>query len=337
MRLDHSFTVPVGIDEAWRVLLDVPRVAPCMPGATLTEFDGEAFTGTVKVKVGPIVLTYTGKGRFVERDEEAHRVVMEASGRDTRAAGTASATVTAVLVADGDQTRVDVATDLVVTGRPAQFGRGMLADVGGRLVGQFADCLASEIASPTVDAPPPTAPNSLPEPTSSSPTSTSPAASSPAASSAAASSAAAGGLEAASAGSTVPAAGSTSSDVASSDVALPDVASSGDAGSGGASADAASAGAAGLGGVSAGGAASGGAASGDAASGRAASGGAEPGGGAVAAGGVGPVPVRPQREAEPIDLLKLSAGTRTARYAGLVGLAAVAAVATWLVIRSLRG
>lgn len=153
MRLDHSFTVPVPVDEAWGVLLDVPRVAPCMPGATLTDFDGDEFTGTVKVKVGPIVLTYSGKGRFVERDEAARRVVVEASGRDTRAAGTASATVTATLKPEGDSTQVEVATDLSVTGKPAQFGRGMLADVGGRLVGQFADCLATELAAP----PPPPA------------------------------------------------------------------------------------------------------------------------------------------------------------------------------------
>ncbi|MGN9913049.1 SRPBCC family protein [Phytohabitans sp. LJ34] len=148
MKLDHSFTVPVPVDEAWRVLLDVPRVAPCMPGATLTDFDGEAFTGTVKVKVGPIVLTYTGKGRFVERDEAARRVVVEASGRDTRASGTAAATVTATLEPEGDATRVEVTTDLTVTGKPAQFGRGMLSDVGGRLIGQFADCLAAELATP---------------------------------------------------------------------------------------------------------------------------------------------------------------------------------------------
>ncbi|GFJ88166.1 SRPBCC family protein [Phytohabitans rumicis] len=152
MRLDHQFTVPAKVDEAWQVLLDVPRVAPCMPGATLTDFDGEHFTGTVKVKVGPIVLTYTGKGRFVERDEAAHRVVVEASGRDTRAAGTAAATVTAVLVPDGDATRVEVTTDLTVTGKPAQFGRGMLADVGGRLLGRFADCLAQELSTPAVPA-----------------------------------------------------------------------------------------------------------------------------------------------------------------------------------------
>lgn len=146
MKLDHSFTVPVPVEEAWGVLLDVPRVAPCMPGATLKNFDGEEFDGTVKVKVGPIVLTYTGKGRFVERDEAARRVVVEASGRDTRAAGTAAATVTATLVGEGDSTRVDVTTDLTVTGKPAQFGRGMLSDVGGRLIGQFADCLAGKLS-----------------------------------------------------------------------------------------------------------------------------------------------------------------------------------------------
>ncbi|GAA4454181.1 SRPBCC family protein [Phytohabitans houttuyneae] len=159
MKLDHSFTVPVPVEEAWSVLLDVPRVAPCMPGATLKDFDGEQFDGTVKVKVGPIVLTYTGKGRFVERDEAARRVVVEATGRDTRAAGTAAATVTATLLPDGDGTRVEVSTDLTVTGKPAQFGRGMLADVGGRLIGQFADCLAGKLSEvpdpPAEEAAPP--------------------------------------------------------------------------------------------------------------------------------------------------------------------------------------
>jgi carbon monoxide dehydrogenase subunit G len=152
MRLDHNFTVPVPVDEAWQVLLDVPRIAPCMPGAALTEFDGDTFAGTVKVKLGPIGLTYRGTGRFVERDEAAGRVVIEASGRDTRAAGTAAATVTATLVAEGDATRVEVATDLTVTGKPAQFGRGMLADVSGKLIGQFADCLASTLAAAPVAA-----------------------------------------------------------------------------------------------------------------------------------------------------------------------------------------
>lgn len=145
MKLEHTFTVPVPVDKAWEVLLDLPRVAPCMPGATLTGVEGDEFTGTVKVKLGPIGLTYSGKGRFVERDEAAHRVVVEASGRDTRSAGTAGATITAQLSGQGDETVVDVITDLTVTGKPAQFGRGMISDVSGKLLGQFADCLAGKL------------------------------------------------------------------------------------------------------------------------------------------------------------------------------------------------
>ena len=148
MKLEHSFTVPVPVDDAWQVLLDLPRVAPCMPGATLTGQDGDTFTGTVKVKLGPIGLTYQGKGRFVERDEAAHRVVIEASGRDTRSAGTAAATVTATLVPEGDATRAQVVTDLTVTGRPAQFGRGMISEVGGKLIDQFAGRLADTLTGP---------------------------------------------------------------------------------------------------------------------------------------------------------------------------------------------
>jgi len=147
MRLEHDFTVPVPVEQAWAVLLDLPRVAPCMPGATLTEVDGDTFAGTVKVKLGPIALTYHGKGHIVERDEVAHRAVIEASGKDSRSAGTAAATVTANLVPDGTGTRVEVVTELTITGRPAQFGRGMIADVSAKLIGQFADCLASTITA----------------------------------------------------------------------------------------------------------------------------------------------------------------------------------------------
>jgi carbon monoxide dehydrogenase subunit G len=148
MELDHTFTVPVGVKQAWDVLLDLPRIAPCMPGATLTEHDDERFAGTVKVKLGPINLTYRGTGRFVERDEDARRVVLEASGRDTRSAGTASATITATLHPNGDErTEVRVHTDLSVTGRPAQFGRGVLADVSSRLISEFAGCLASTLSA----------------------------------------------------------------------------------------------------------------------------------------------------------------------------------------------
>ena len=145
MKLEHSFTVPVPVEEAWRVLLDVPTVAPCMPGARLESYEGDDFTGTVKVKLGPINLTYRGQGRIVERDEANRRVVMEASGRESRGAGTAKATVTAVLRPDGDTTSVVVNTDLNITGRPAQFGRGMMADVGNKLIGQFAECLSHKL------------------------------------------------------------------------------------------------------------------------------------------------------------------------------------------------
>jgi len=160
MKLEHEFTVPATVDEAWRVLLDVERVAPCMPGATLTSVDGDEFTGTVKVKVGPIQVTYKGEARFINRDDAAHRVTIEASGKEARGSGTAAATVTAELKADGGQTRAVVVTDLNITGRPAQFGRGVMADVGGKLIGRFADCLAEELgaggggeASATVAAP----------------------------------------------------------------------------------------------------------------------------------------------------------------------------------------
>jgi uncharacterized protein len=148
MQMEHVFTVPVPVAQAWGVLLDVERVAPCMPGATLTSFDGEAFEGTVRVKLGPVSMTYKGRGRFASTDEAARRVVIEASGRDSRGGGTAAATATAQLAPaeDGAATLVTVVTDLAVTGRPAQFGRGMIADVGGRLLGQFADCLATTLA-----------------------------------------------------------------------------------------------------------------------------------------------------------------------------------------------
>lgn len=157
MRLEHSFTVPVPVASAWAVLLDLPRIAPCMPGATLTGVQDDTFTGTVKVKLGAIALTYRGQGRFLERDEAARRMTVEATGKDVRSAGTAAATVTATLAADGDRTTVEVITDLSVTGKPAQFGRGMIAEVGGKLIGQFADCLASTLGeqeTAPADAPP---------------------------------------------------------------------------------------------------------------------------------------------------------------------------------------
>lgn len=151
MELQHSFSVPVRVDQAWAVLVDIEQVAPCMPGAALDTVDGDEFTGSVKVRLGPIGLTYKGKARFVEKDEIAHRAVIDAQGKDARGNGTASATVTATLHPQDDGTRVEVNTDLAITGKPAQFGRGVMADVGNKLIGQFADCLAGKLAK--VDEP----------------------------------------------------------------------------------------------------------------------------------------------------------------------------------------
>ncbi|WP_448641543.1 SRPBCC family protein [Geodermatophilus sp. URMC 63] len=145
MQLENSFTVPVPVDEAWRVLLDIERIAPCMPGAALDSVEGDSFTGRVKVKLGPINLTYQGKASFVEKDEATHRAVIDGRGKDQRGNGTAAALITAKLKGEGDSTRVDVLTDLNITGRPAQFGRGVMTDVGNKLLGQFADKLAAQL------------------------------------------------------------------------------------------------------------------------------------------------------------------------------------------------
>jgi carbon monoxide dehydrogenase subunit G len=164
VQLEHSFTVPVGIDDAWRVLVDIEAIAPCMPGAAIDSVDGDDFTGTVKVKLGPIGLTYKGKASFIEKDEAAHRAVIDARGRDSRGNGTANAKVTATLTESSGSTRVDVLTDLDITGKPAQFGRGVMADVGNKLIGQFADCLAGKLtdgATPAAAQAAPTEPPKL--------------------------------------------------------------------------------------------------------------------------------------------------------------------------------
>ncbi len=147
IELDHSFAVPVPPEQAWDVLLDVARVAPCMPGATVDEVDGDVVTGRIRVKVGPISLTYSGKATFTDKDETAHAVKVEAAGKETRGAGTASATVQARLEDENGQTRVSVHTSLNVTGRPAQFGRGVMAEVGGRLIEKFSANLAEQLAA----------------------------------------------------------------------------------------------------------------------------------------------------------------------------------------------
>jgi carbon monoxide dehydrogenase subunit G len=145
VEFEHQFAVPIPVEEAWPILLDIRRVAACMPGAAVDSVDGDDFTGTVKVKLGPIGLTYKGQASFVEKDEEAHVAVLDARGRDARGSGTASAHVTARLEPDGAGTQVRVLTRLDITGKPAQFGRGVMKDVADRLIGEFADRLADTI------------------------------------------------------------------------------------------------------------------------------------------------------------------------------------------------
>jgi uncharacterized protein len=157
MQLEHTFTVPRPASEAFAILRDIERIAPCMPGASIDSVEGEEFSGKVKVKVGPMQVTYTGTARFVEVDEENYRGVIEASGKEARGSGTAKATFTATLADKGEEADVKVVSDLAITGRPAQFGRGVMADVGEKLIGQFADCLASELAREE-EAPPAEAP-----------------------------------------------------------------------------------------------------------------------------------------------------------------------------------
>jgi carbon monoxide dehydrogenase subunit G len=146
LELIHQFTVPASIDVAWAAFNDLERVAPCFPGASLTSYDGEAFEGVCKVKLGPISLQYSGTGRFVSRDEATHTALIEAKGKDKRGNGTAAANVTATLTAAGDDaTDVTVKSDLNITGKPAQFGRGVMQDVSDKLLGQFATCLESKL------------------------------------------------------------------------------------------------------------------------------------------------------------------------------------------------
>ena len=149
MDLTHSFTVPTSVDDAWALFMDLERVGGCFPGATVTEVTDEGFSGTVKVKLGPIALVYAGSGAFVERDDAAHHAVIEAKGKDKRGNGTAGAAVTITLSPDGDGTRADVITDLAVTGKPAQFGRGVMQDVSDKLLQAFVSCIEKELSGPS--------------------------------------------------------------------------------------------------------------------------------------------------------------------------------------------
>ncbi len=146
MQLTNEFRVDAPIDITWRTLTDIEFIAPCMPGAQLTEIEGDTFRGSVKVKVGPITAQYKGEARFLEKDDENYKAVIDAKGRDTRGAGNASAEVTAQLTPDGDGTAVVIDTDLKVTGKVAQFGRGVMADVSEKILAQFSDCLEKKLA-----------------------------------------------------------------------------------------------------------------------------------------------------------------------------------------------
>ncbi len=149
MKIEDQFRVDVPIDEAWKVLLDLERIAPCLPGAQLTEVEGDEYRGTVKIKVGPITAQYKGVAKIVEADEANHKVVLQAEGRDTRGQGNASAAVIATLVEEDGGTVVKIDTDLNITGKVAQFGRGVMADVSSKLLGQFADNLQQDVLSGT--------------------------------------------------------------------------------------------------------------------------------------------------------------------------------------------
>jgi uncharacterized protein len=147
VELINEFRVPVPVDQAWDVLTDIERIAPCMPGAQLLSVDGDEFTGAVKVKVGPITVQYKGTAAFEEKDESARRAVIKASGRETRGQGNAAAVVTAELKDGGDNTTCVLSTDLTISGKAAQFGRGVLADVATKLIQQFADRLEADVLS----------------------------------------------------------------------------------------------------------------------------------------------------------------------------------------------
>jgi carbon monoxide dehydrogenase subunit G len=145
MKLTNEITVPAPIDEAWALILDVERVAPCLPGASVEETEGDEYKGSMKVKIGPIVSTFKGTLNIEQVDEEAHRAVLNAKARDSRGKGTANATITSTLAPVAEGTQVTVETDLRVTGPAASFGRGVMEDVSAMLMTQFADCVATKL------------------------------------------------------------------------------------------------------------------------------------------------------------------------------------------------
>jgi uncharacterized protein len=148
MKINNEFTVSVSIQQAWDVMLDLQKIAPCLPGAAIQEEKGDGeYDGTMKVKIGPITANYKGTVKVEEADEDNHRAVLQATGRDARGQGTASATIVSTLQEEGgDSTKVNVETDMKLTGRAAQFGRGIAQDVATKMLNQFAECLEREIS-----------------------------------------------------------------------------------------------------------------------------------------------------------------------------------------------
>jgi carbon monoxide dehydrogenase subunit G len=152
MEIQNSFIVDAPISEAWELLTNIAEIAPCLPGAKLTDETDGVYSGGVKVKVGPVTAEYKGSAEFVEKDDANYKAVISGKGRDTRGAGNAQALITAQMTAVGDKTEVDIVTDLKVSGKVAQFGRGVMQDVSTKLLGQFAECLESKIGEPdTID------------------------------------------------------------------------------------------------------------------------------------------------------------------------------------------
>jgi uncharacterized protein len=152
MDLTHRFSVPAGVHEAWNAFNDVEQLAPCFPGATITNVQDDEFTGELKIKLGPAALDYNGSGRYLERNETEHRVLIEANGNDSRRKGTAAVTMTASFTQNGANTDVEVLTNLAITGKPAQFGEEVIADVSEKLLDQFVDCISGRFAEGLGDA-----------------------------------------------------------------------------------------------------------------------------------------------------------------------------------------
>lgn len=152
MKLDNEFRVHAPIERAWEVLTDIPAITPCLPGAALNDHDGNEYRGTVKIKVGPVTSKYEGKAVFAVVDEDRRHIEIAADGSDSRGSGNASASITADMRSDGDHTVVTIATDLKVAGKVAQFGKGMIAEVSGKLIDQFVECIEQELLGEQVVA-----------------------------------------------------------------------------------------------------------------------------------------------------------------------------------------